>query len=104
MAIADPLQMPVMESRQHLGFVGSINSRAVRPETSISMTWTSLFTGPRGCVRSLPNLLSLLSVDALDSVLSNVTFCKESGDALFELILGLGSIVFGCSATFDGMA
>jgi hypothetical protein len=54
----------------------------------------SLFAGPRGCVRSLPDSVSLLSVEAFDCLLSDVTFCIESEDALFELIIGLGPDYF----------
>jgi hypothetical protein len=57
-----------------------------------SLEWESLVARPRGCVRSLPASVSLPSVDRL---LSDATFCIESEDALFELILGLGCDYFG---------
>jgi hypothetical protein len=40
-----------------------------------SQEWESIFAGPRGCVRSLPDSVSLLSVEAVNSLLSDITFC-----------------------------
>jgi hypothetical protein len=54
-----------------------------------SLEWESLFAGPRDCVRSLPVSVSLFSVDAVDCLLSDTTFCMESENALFEFLLGL---------------
>jgi hypothetical protein len=39
-------------------------------------------------------LVSLLSVDAVEIILSDAIFCIESEEALFELILGLGPDYF----------
>jgi hypothetical protein len=51
-----------------------------------SLDWEYLFAGLLGCVRSLPDSVSLLSVDRIDSLLSE--------DALFELILGISPDYF----------
>jgi hypothetical protein len=56
-----------------------------------SLELKPLFTGPRGGVRSLPNSVSVLSVEAIDCLLSDATFCIDREDLLLEWILGLGA-------------
>jgi hypothetical protein len=47
--------------------------------------------GPRCGVPSLPDSVSLLSVDAVDRLLSDFSFCIGSEDWLFEWIVSLGA-------------
>jgi hypothetical protein len=53
-----------------------------------------LFPLPGDCVPSLPNSVSLLSLDAVECLLRDRRFCIESEDRLFEWILGLGADFF----------
>jgi hypothetical protein len=43
-----------------------------------------LFAVLRGCVRSLPDSVSLLSADAVDSIFSDATFCIDSEISLLR--------------------
>jgi hypothetical protein len=62
----------------------------------------SIFAEPLGCVRSLPDLVSL-SVDAVDCLLSDGTVWPESADALLSGFSVRAPILFRCSPASDGV-